>query len=299
MRFLLRSWLALVMIGDGIVKAIPVQMPAPGVADLLLPLGDLTPARLLWTFMGASPIFQSFAGLAELLGGVLLLLPRTTLLGALICAANLLTAVVVSLCYGLPVTLYLFFLLLASVFLAVPDLGRLVNLLFFNRAVEPAAPPPRLFERKWRDRAPQVLLVLVALVAMGRSFVFAADQYRRNHPPRPPYYGIWLVEEISVDGDPVLTEMSQWRWVIFENPGVLEAELMVGARKRYALELDVERKAMRIGRRGGGELRITEPEPDVLHLEGKLDGRRTWATLRKMQLLGDRFHWILEPEEEE
>jgi hypothetical protein len=293
LRFLLRSWLALVMIGDGIVKAIPVQMPVPGPDLLLLPLGDLTPEKLLWTFLGASPVFQSFAGLAELAGGLLLLVPRTTLLGALICAANLSMAVVVGVCYGLPATPYLFVLFLMSLLLAAPDLRRLGNLFLFNRAVDRAEEPSPLFGRTWLGRAPQVLLILAAVVVLGANLASAAGRYRRDRPPRPPLHGIWGVEEIVVEG----RDAPAWSWLVFERLGMLEVELADGARRRYGLDLDLAGRTMRLA--GGGELRFSEPEPDVLLLEGRLGGSPARATLRRMALIGDRFHWLLEPEEEE
>src|SRR3954470_2364476 len=82
LRLLLRFTLAMALIVYGLVKVIPNQMPAPRSFTLLQRVGQLTPMRLLWTLMGASPAFQTFTGLAELLGGILLLVPRTTLLGA-------------------------------------------------------------------------------------------------------------------------------------------------------------------------------------------------------------------------
>ena len=88
-RLLLRALVALPMIGSGIARLIPVQMPPLRPLDQLQRLYELTQGELLRTLVGSSLIFQSFTGLAALLGGVLLLFPRTTLLGGLICAANL------------------------------------------------------------------------------------------------------------------------------------------------------------------------------------------------------------------
>src|SRR5919106_6349047 len=90
LRLLLRFTVGVAMIVYGLSKVIPMQMPAPRLFTLQQPVGDLTPMRLLWTFMGASPAYESFTVLAELLGGVLLLVPRTVLLGALVCYADML-----------------------------------------------------------------------------------------------------------------------------------------------------------------------------------------------------------------
>jgi hypothetical protein len=278
LRLLLRFALAVVMIGSGIERLIPVQMPAPGPFDLLRRLGELNAMGLLWTFLGASPVFQSFTGAAGLAGGLLLLAPRTALLGALICSANLLMAAALSLCYDLPFKLYLFHLLLMSVLLIAPDLPRLANLILLNRAVEPAGEPPL----SARGRLAQALLVLICVGVIGWSLRDAVRRYRRLNPPRPPLYGVWTVEDAGV---------SQWRWVVFEEPGALDAVLKAGTRQRYALDLDMKKKRMILDHRA--ELSFSEPEANVLLLEGSLDGHPARAKLRRMRLTTPWFHWIL------
>jgi hypothetical protein len=273
------------MIGSGIERLIPVQMPAPGPFDLLRRLGELTPMRLLWTFLGASRAFQSFTGVAGLLGGLLLLAPRTALLGALICGANLLMAVPLSLCYDLPFKLYLLHLLLMSLLLIAPDLPRLTNLILLNRTVEPAGEPPL----SARGRLAQALLVLICLVVIGWSLRDAVRRYRRLNPPRPPLYGVWTVEDVASGSEDA--GVSQWRWVVFEDPGALDAVLKGGTRQRHALDLDLKRKTMILDHRA--ELNLSEPEANVLVLEGRLDGRPTRAKLRRMRLTTPWFHWIL------
>jgi hypothetical protein len=288
LRLLLRFALAVVMIGSGIDRLIPVQMPAPGPFDLLRRLGELTPMRLLWTFLGASRAFQSCTGAAGLAGGLLLLAPRTALPGALLCAANLLMAAVLSLCYALPFKLYLLHLLFISILLIAPDLPRLADLILLNRTVEPAgAPPPSA-----RERRAQALLVLICLGVMGWSLQDAVRRYRRLNPPRPPLYGAWTVEDVAAEGEDA--GVRQWRWVVFEDPGALDAVLKVGTRQRHALDLDMKKRTMILDRRA--ELSFSEPEADVLVLSGRWDGRPARAKLRRMRLTTPWFHWILRPE---
>lgn len=288
LRLLLRFALAVVMISSGIERLIPVQMPAPGPFDLLRRLGELNAMGLLWTFLGASRTFQSFTGAATLAGGLLLLAPRTTLLGALICGANLLMAATLSLCYDLPFKLYLFHLLLMSVLLIVPDLRRLIGLILLNRTVEPAVEPPL----SARGRLAQTLLVLICLGVIGWSLQDAVRRYRRLNPPRPPLYGVWTVEK--VDGASADAGARQWRWVVFETPGALDAVLKVGTRQRHALALDLQKKTLILDRQTA--LNLSEPEADVLVLAGLWDGQPTQARLRRMRLTTPWFHWILRPE---
>ena len=276
-RLLLRAALALPMIASGIVRLIPVQMPPLRPLGQLQRLGEFTQGELLRPVVGASPIFQSFTGLAALLGGVLLLFPRTTLLGALICAANLAMAVTLAVCYDLP-KLYVSCLFAMSLLLLAPDLRRLVDLFLLDRPVEPAAetpPPGRLLP-----------LLGVAVIVVGAAV--ALPRLTRLHPPEPPFYGTWNVEELAVDGEES-ADPRRWRRVVFQDPDALDVQLAIGSRKRYAFDLDRAGRTMTLD---GTRLSFREPEEGVLVLEGRLDGRSTRAKLRRMKLSSPWFHWV-------
>lgn len=281
MRLLLRAAVALPMIASGIVRLIPVQMPPLRPLDLLQRLGEFTQGELLRAVVGASPVFQSFTGLAAVLGGVLLLFSRTALLGALICAANLAMAVTLAVCYGLP-WLYPACLLLLALFLLAPDLRRLIDLFLLDRAVEPAAEPPAA--GRWPERA--LLFLGVGVIVWGAAV--GLPRLVRLHPPEPPFYGAWNVEELAVDGEEP-ADPRRWRRAVFQDPGALDVELAIGSRKRHALGLDLAGKTMTVD---GTRLSFREPEEGVLVLEGRLDGRPTRAKLRRMKLSDPWFHWI-------
>ncbi|HEX5717045.1 MAG TPA: hypothetical protein VF179_12850 [Thermoanaerobaculia bacterium] len=281
-RLLLRAALALPMIASGIVRLIPVQMPPLRPLDQLQRLGMLTQEELLRTIVGASPVFQSFTGLAALLGGVLLLFPRTVLLGALICAANLAMAVTLALCYDLP-KLYVSCLFFLSLLLLAPDLRRLADLFLLDRAVEPPRSPPAA------DGWPGRVLLLLGLGVIVAGAAVAVPRLARLHPPEPPFYGAWNVEELTVDGDES-DDPRQWRRIVFQDPGALDVEFRIGARKRYVLDLNLSRKTMTLDRRS--RFTFQKPEEGVLVLEGRLDGRRTRAKLRRMLISSPWFHWI-------
>jgi len=310
-RFLLRFSLALAMIHYGTLKAIPSQMIAPPPLFLLTQrIGDLTPMRLLWIFMGASPAYESFTGCAELLGGLLLLLPRTTLLGALICFADMTTVFVLNMTYDVHVKLFSFHLLFMSALLIAPDVRRLADLFLFNRRVEPAEAPP-LFARKGWNRAPTIFLLLYGLYRMGMGFHTAHQRYEKVHPPAPPLYGVWSVEEFAVDGKtvPPFTDPQSWRWAMFSKPGKLTVERMIGSLQTYGLDLDMKSRTMVLRDFEGKDdlgwradfsfAEIAEPESDVLLLDGRMDSRAMRVKLRKMALNDQRFHWIFIPPEED
>lgn len=53
------------MLGFGLAKLIPTQMPGPTLAQLLQPYGDLSPASVLWLQVGSSHPYEMALGAAE------------------------------------------------------------------------------------------------------------------------------------------------------------------------------------------------------------------------------------------
>jgi hypothetical protein len=262
---------------------------------------------LLWTFMGASVAYSVFAGLGELVGGLLLTLRRTTLLGALICVGVMSNVVVMNFSYDVPVKVYSSHLLLMAVFLAAHDLRRLANLLVLNRPTEPEELRP-LFRRKGLTRAAAALAAVFILYKTGTALY---ESYRivmelGREAPKPPLYGMWNVEELRVDGKvrpPLVTDETRWRRVFFSAPGRFSIQLMSDSRQRYNLVLDETKRTLDISKRGDPNWKTTlvyrRLKPDVLIVEGPFDGQEVQARLRRTEppefvLVTRGFHWINE-----
>jgi hypothetical protein len=131
LRTLVRLVLGTTLISYGLAKVFYTQFPFPDGERLARTYGESSPMGLLWTFMGYSYGYNLFTGGVECLGGALLLWRRTSLLGALVSAAAMLQVFVLNLCYDVPVKLYSLHLLLMAVWLALPDLRRLVDFIGF------------------------------------------------------------------------------------------------------------------------------------------------------------------------
>ena len=242
LRVYVRFALSTVMISYGAVKVIKSQFPDPGIDRLLQPFGDSSPMGLLWTLMGSSMTYNVFSGACEMLGGLLFLTRRTTLLGALVSIGVLLNVVMLNLSYDVPVKLYSLHLLAMAIFLAAPDLPRFIDFFVLHRPIEPA-PLVHLFERRWLRRGGIVLRTLFILTFVW-FFLNRAQQSRRLYgdlAPKPPLYGIWNVDDLEVAGKvrpPSLDDETRWRRVIVSGPGQASIQLMNNARQRYNLKLD-------------------------------------------------------------
>ena len=296
-RFVLAFW----MLEYGSVKVIPVQVARPSLDRLLQPFGDASPEGMFWTFMGVSMAYTIFSGLAEMVGGLLLVFRRTTLLGALVCIAVLTNVVMLNFCYDVSVKLFSSHLLALAVFLVLPDLGRLASLLVLNRKVEPVAIRP-LFTRKWLVRG---ALVLRPVFAFGVAAFLLVQSYEitRSRAAKSPLHGLWNVEEFVVDGQvrpPLITDEARWRRVVFDSPHVM-AVLLGDSRERFHFELDSGAHALALTKRDDpgwqAALSYRRLEPQLLALEGTFEGQKIQARLRKTEeprfrLVSRGSHWI-------
>ena len=226
LRVLVRTFLVVTMIIYGCVKLIPSQFTQIALDKLLERYGEASPMGLLWTFMGHSRAYLVFTGAAEALGGALLLFRRTALLGALLSAAVLAHIVALNFCFDVPVKLFSSHLLAMALFLLLPDLRRLADVLLFHRAVRAAEPRP-LFRLAGHWSCPTTPTTPTTPTAPA--------------PPRSPLRGVWAVDEFTIDGQPrppLLTDPDRWSHVTFDSPRFVVIRDMRDKRRFYGVELD-------------------------------------------------------------
>lgn len=307
LRVYVRFALAAVMISYGAIKVIKGQFPDPSLDRLLQPYGQSSPMGLLWTFMGASAPYTIFSGFAELIPGLLLTVRRTALLGALLSSAVMTNVVLLNFCYDVPVKLFSSHLLLMGIFLVLPHARRLTNLFVFNRGAEPAIDRP-LFRRKGLNQGALALRTVLVLAYTGFALYTSVQQNKLygSSAPKPPLYGIWNVEELTIDGvvrPPLVTDESRWRRIVFTYPGQLSIMDMSDARTRYALELDEKKGQMVLRKRDDPTWSTTllyrKTAPDALAVHGTVDGQKVQARLQRTDasdflLVNRGFHWINE-----
>lgn len=215
LRVYLRFVLAYSMMWYGFAKVFKSQFPFPSPGRLMQPIGESSPMGLLWTFMGYSTPYTVFAGVAELVGGLLLLWRRTTALGALVLVVVLSHIVLLNFAYDVPVKLYSLHLLLIALFLVWPYASPLVDLLVRHRATAPIdlgqmpAPP------RWRRPLLVVKWLLVAAMLLS-TMRESWRVYRKwgDGADRHPLYGAYDVDRgAGGEGE------GSWRRVGISNAG--------------------------------------------------------------------------------
>jgi hypothetical protein len=304
---LVRYTLAFTMLTYGLYKVIPTQMPAPGPGRLIEPLGDFSPMGVLWTFMGVSPVYEIFCGLAETAGGVLLLFRRTAIAGALVSAAALTNVVMLNFCYDVPVKIYSTHLLMMAVFLLFPGLRALTGVLMLNRDVA----PPRLPGPQFRHRWQRVGAVCLAVGLTG-YFVYSTLKeeisfYRTLAKSRSaPLYGVYDVESFQRNGQevpPLITDSNRWRKVAIGMFPTMRVRMMDDTGLSLGGEVDDRGRSITLFDRSkpSDKSKLTYFQQDESHvlLAGKFRQETVQIRLRKVEmsrfLLASRgFHWINE-----
>jgi uncharacterized membrane protein YphA (DoxX/SURF4 family) len=290
-RLLVRYALALILFSYGFAKLFPQQFGPLTFARLMEPYSEFSPMGALWSFMGASRPYAVLCGASEVAGATLLLFRRTTTLGAMVAAAAMVNVVALNFSYDVPVKLYSTNILLMAVFVLVPDVGRLANLLVLNRPVAAADLSSPRFERRWARVAASLLWVVFVGYSLERQIAGNIAEYRALYTTNPPpLLGLYRVEN----------EHQKWRAVAVDDPRRLSASLNGAAMTVRTTDDTVLRFTTTWN---GPRLILNKTEswtwsqPDADHVVLEKDGeivRLRKVDTAKLPLLSRGFHWINE-----
>jgi uncharacterized membrane protein YphA (DoxX/SURF4 family) len=302
LRVYLRYLLGFTVAIYGLAKMVEGQFPIPGPGRMLDRIGELSPMGLLWTFMGHSPGYCAFTGLAELLGGVLLFYRHTTKAGALMIVAVMANVVTLNFCYDVPVKIFSTHLLLIAGFLLLPDLGRLANFFLFNRPIPlvPLRPPfgSPAFQR-WYTRLKPIVL---AAILVGSAVVMSVAGTPLSEGQPGELAGTWDVETFTRDSQvhpPLFTDRLRWRFLAVDHRGNTTVRFADETTDHFDISAVDGRVSFASAFRGRavGDFDYHLSDRDHVALVGKLDNIDVRMTLRRhgSWLLPTRgFHWVSE-----
>ena len=304
-RVFARFSLAATMLTYGAVKAVPLQMPFPSLNRLLERYGDLSPMGVLWASIGASRAYEMFAGCAELLGGTLLIFPRTTTLGALVCLADATEVFLLNMTYDVPVKLLSFHMILLALFLLAPDAKRLANFFVLDRPAPRSSDRP-LFHSPRRNRIAFAVQVLAGIFLIGAN-LYGSGQASKMYgaaSPKSELYGIWNVENFVVDGQshpPLLSDAARWRRIVFDRPQYTTVYSMGDAAQFYGAKIDMKAQTLTLtkfsDKNWKANFSFTRPDVSHLTLDGSMHKHKIHAEFElldrsKFLLVQRGFHWV-------
>lgn len=307
------------MLSYGIDKVIPLQFGALDFSRLFEPLGEMSPFSLLWNFMAASRPYTIAVGSIELLGGILLFLPRFTTLASLISLASMANVFVLNMCYDVPVKLFSLHLGLMAAFLLLPEAPRLLNVFVSNR---PAIPPLHapLSRNPRIHRVAFILQVVLGVLLLSTMTFLSLRTYSRLEADRAvhgPLYGVWNIDELNVTGDPagslftpkLLQEMKipaakdRWQRLVFQNPERAFIQLANGTLDFVKSNVDLKSNSLSLSDSDDVTWKcvfsLQTSDPRQMQLQGTVNGLSVTAKLHREDetrfiLITRGFHWINE-----
>jgi len=267
LRFFLRLNVGMGMLQYGFYKVFPVQMQPPSMAVLNEPVGQMSPMTLLWTMLGFSPLYERVCGAAEAIGGLLILVRRTALAGAILSAFVMTNVVLYNLFFDVPVKLYAIHVLLMAVFVMLPDMRPLWDFFVMNRAARlvgvwtPPASTPRF-------RQATAIFEVVFLIGAVAGFIkFDGDRYSAyTESVRPaPVIGLWALDATSPE--PLTIGGVPWREISIDNLTRGMARSPDGQLWRMYLTYDEKKHTLGMVSRGGsGAVKYAWQVPDQDHM---------------------------------
>jgi hypothetical protein len=250
-RFLLRLSVAFFMIGYGFIKVFPLQMGPIPIPVLNETLGQATGHTLLWSMVALHPWYEVICGVSEVIGGTLVLFRRTALAGTLICIFIMSNVLLYNFFFDVSVKLFALNLLLAEIFIVLPDVPPLFA--FFWRH-EPAIPTGGWvpLDQSWQTRF-FVRTLEISFLVVSFTIVPAFNGIMWHHERvmarvSSPLLGAWRRDAAQVATGPFI--MPDHQGVVLPSGGGAAVEFYVdtvdhaytraasGALWRYYVSID-------------------------------------------------------------
>ena len=268
LRFLVRLNVGIGMLQYGFYKVYPVQMQPPNMAVLNEPLGQSSPMTLLWTLLGLVPLYERVCGLAEVAGGLLILVRRTALAGAMLSAFVMTNVVLYNLFFDVPVKLYAIHLLAMSCFVMLPDMKPLWEFFVMHRSTRPQGvwAPPAVSARGRRAVAGfEIAYMVLSVWALAAYDGGRYKAYLASAEKPSPIRGLWELD--AGQPMPMMFGGGHWHSISIDNLSRGMARSTDGMLMRMYLTYDEAQHRLRMTSRGGGApVTYTWQTPDADHM---------------------------------
>ncbi|MEM7367799.1 MAG: DoxX family membrane protein [Bacteroidota bacterium] len=300
---LIRYYIVYEMIMYGLAKVFYMQFQPPRFGRLIQDYGDSSPMGLMWTFMGFSKGYTIFAGVGELIGGLLLLFRRTTTLGALIVFGVMFNVMMMNFCYDIPVKLLSSHLVLLSGLLIALDGKRLFRTFILNRPTE-SVPMPPLFKDPVHEKAKIIAKWIIVAIGLGIFLVGSITQLQFMKNRKPLFHGLYEVESFERNGEiipPLTTDSTRWDKIAIDFKNRASIRTMNGKTRWYSFEPDTTDQTIAYHLTSDTvnvyTLGYSWPDSNQFVLEGITDGDTlrivtTQKTKDDFLLTNRGFHWV-------
>ena len=305
-RVIMRYFLACTMFSYGFSKMFHLQMPFPMLSQLTMLFGDKSPMGLAWSFMGYSHGFSFYTGLGEVVGGLLLFWRRTSSLGALMLIAVMTTVAMMNFTYDIPVKLHSTLYVLFAIFLLIPDMKRIMNVLVWNKTAEPAV-YPQMIHRPWMKRTGLILKYAFIFSIIISHIDNSIDWQKQFGDKRikPPMYGIYNTEYVIRNRDTLpllITDTATWKQIVVDYPGRAFIKTLNDTSRFYNFNVDTMASTVTVSPMYDQMQKSVlhyQLAPPYLNLKGIYKGDSVQIRLKRYDekrflLVRQEFRWVCE-----
>ncbi|UZR98059.1 hypothetical protein [Chondrinema litorale] len=303
---LLSYYLVFFMMVYGLIKVFYLQFMPPNLEQLYQTLGQISPMRLLWTFMGFSGSYTIFSGVCETVAGVFLMFRRTRTLGGLLVFGVMLNVFMLNMSYDVPVKLFSFQLMIMGLYILMQDYNRIIDFFILNKTAAPSSQTTVVQTKRGR-----LILVITQLILVG-VIVLMQVQGNMNrmkqygiYREKSPLYGVYDVQTFVINNDTISTNYTDsigWKRLLIDYPNFLSVVKMNDKVKRYNTELDTLKKQYTFSSRQDTVNKYLvnyKRVDDELFLDGVIEGDTLYVVLQSYDLenfglLNRGFNWVNE-----
>lgn len=283
-RTIISYFLALIILKYGLDKFMKTQFYLPEPNILYTPLGKLDKDILYWSTMGSSYTYNLFMGFAEIIPGLLLLIPRTRPLGALIAIGVLLNVLAINLSFDVSVKLFSFFLLMTAIFLAMPILRRILQTdgsLIRNSNDAP--------QNSYSPTIKIVLAVTLILIFAETLYpLFSTQTWNDDHAARPFLHGAYEAVDKNAEIKRIFVHRDGYLILQDQQENFTDLKLHIDqAKQTFQLQdYDLHQTTVPYSWNAGTGLL-------TLKIAGEDSEFRT-TEWKELPLLKDQFHWTVD-----
>ncbi len=302
-----RYYLAFMLVNYGTIKVFKAQFPAPDVYRLEETYGQSSPMGLAWTFLGFSTGYNYFMGLAEVTGGLLLLIRRTKTFGALFCMTVTANIAAINYFFDVPVKIFSTMLLLMAVFITAPDIERLIQFFILNRSSRLKSYVPLYKSGKWKFVFVLVKAVFIASVLYNYTeLAIEAREKYGDDTAKPKLYGNYRVEAFYKDSvviPPLAADKTRWKKILLGNFDRGAVQMMNDTLNTYTYHDNFDSNEISFTTRSTDELKyqFKYSQIDKEHIEMKSESPDGSIYMKLVRMEPDEyllmkrgFHWISE-----
>jgi len=234
---LLRFGVAFLIISYGFAKLNGSQFTILS-SELDKPMGQVSGFWLTWYYFGYSPIYGNFIGIVQIVGGILLMFRKTTLLGSCVLFPMVANIVLIDLFYGVDLDALLAAILILLALLGILFFHKEELLKLFWRNQNRVFPGPNTHSRTWAKNSVRVLLIAIPAI-----FMYWVANYNNRLPT--PLDGAWDVVSVSPQSDSTSALIST---IFFERNRAFMCvfKRRDGTYQEHHFEVDVQKRTITI-----------------------------------------------------